>query len=377
MFAAAPERNLYMLRGALARQGYDWWWHSFTARHAQTGEERAFFIEFFVCNPALGGVEPIFDETGKQSYGMVKVGTWGEGACQLHSYYGIAASDIATETLSVRMGPNRLSETETAGSVDVSAADAAAHPEWASDAGSLRWQLSIDKQLHYNVGYGASAPARALNLFEMYWHAEGIKTAYEGWVELDGERYIVTPETCFGYADKNWGSNFTSPWLWISSCDLVSQTHGKRLERSALEIGGGRPKVLGVALDRRLLAYLAHEGHGYDFNFSKPWQGCSVAYSFYEGEAENRWSVVARSRAVEMQVDVVCPRNEMLLMRYQSPDGALRHNRLWNGGTGRGEIRLFARDGQRLTTIDVITIGHVGCEYGEYDAPGPYRARQQ
>ena len=39
----------------------------------------------------------------------------------------------------------------------------------------------------------------------MYWHAEGMKTAYAGEVEFDGEKYEVTPERCYGYADKNWG----------------------------------------------------------------------------------------------------------------------------------------------------------------------------
>jgi len=374
MFAAAPDRNRYMLSGPLAHEGYDWWWHNFTARHETTGEEKAFFIEYFVCNPALAADKALFGGDGtRPSYGMVKVGCWGPDARQLHSFFGMKQVDIAPgDALSIRMGHNVVTETAMSGSCRISLQEAAAHPEWMSDAGSMRWQLSIDKQIHYSVGYGASAPARTLNLFEMYWHAEGIKTQYTGWVELDGERYIVTPETSFGYADKNWGGNFTSPWLWIASCDLVSKATGKRLDNSALEIGGGRPKVLGVALDKRLLAYLAYEGTGYDFNFSKPWQGSSVTFGFTEDGAQNRWSVIAKNRATQMEVDLACPRDEMLLMRYQSPDGARRHNRLWNGGTGTGEIRLFSRKGNDLAPIDTITMAHVGCEYGEYDAPGPY-----
>ena len=45
-------RDQFMLSGSLADQGYDWWWHSFTGRNARTGEERAFFVEFFSssCN---------------------------------------------------------------------------------------------------------------------------------------------------------------------------------------------------------------------------------------------------------------------------------------------------------------------------------------
>ena len=75
-------RDACMLRGPLAHHGYDWWWHSFTAQDAETGEDKPFFIEFFVCNPALAEDEPILGqlpaskEAGKRpSYLMVKAGT--------------------------------------------------------------------------------------------------------------------------------------------------------------------------------------------------------------------------------------------------------------------------------------------------------------
>lgn len=75
-------RNLYMLKGPLAHRGYDWWWHNFTGYHKETGEPKAFFIEYFVCNPALGGEEavlgqlPFNQQNGiRPSYAMIKVGT--------------------------------------------------------------------------------------------------------------------------------------------------------------------------------------------------------------------------------------------------------------------------------------------------------------
>ena len=55
-------RDACMLHGPLRHLGYDWWWHSFTGKDEQTGEEKPFFIEFFVCNPALGGDEPILGQ---------------------------------------------------------------------------------------------------------------------------------------------------------------------------------------------------------------------------------------------------------------------------------------------------------------------------
>lgn len=373
MFEAAPDRNAFMLKGPLARCGYDWWWQSFTARHARTGAEKAFFVEYFLCNPALAQAEPHFgDGDTRPSYGMLKVGAWGEAPCQIHNFAPWSEIAIGDGPLQVSIGQSRLSETAMSGSCSVSEAQQAAHPEWASDVGAMRWDLTIDKQIHYSVGYGASVPARTLNLFEMFWHAEGIKTLYSGWVELNGERYEVTPETSFGYADKNWGGDFTSPWLWISSCDLVSRTTGRRLDNSAVEIGGGRPVVLGVPLERQLLAYLAWEGRAFDFNFSRPWERANVTFTFTEGETENRWAIVATRPDVVMELDLTCPKAEMQLFRYQAPNGSRRHTRLWNGGTGRGEIRLYAVEGGARTVLDIIDIGHAGCEYGEYDATRPY-----
>ena len=47
-----------MLKGPLAKKGYDWWWHSLTAYNKETGEAKPFFIEYFVCNPALAEEKP-------------------------------------------------------------------------------------------------------------------------------------------------------------------------------------------------------------------------------------------------------------------------------------------------------------------------------
>jgi len=82
-------RDAFMLKGSLAKEGYDWWWHSFTARNEKTGEEKPFYIEFFTINPELGGDKPVFGQIDqnqssgrKPSYLMVNVGAWGENAAQ-------------------------------------------------------------------------------------------------------------------------------------------------------------------------------------------------------------------------------------------------------------------------------------------------------
>ena len=52
-------RDEWMLRGPLAKKGYDWWWHSMTAENAETGELKPFYVEFFTCNPALAEDDPV------------------------------------------------------------------------------------------------------------------------------------------------------------------------------------------------------------------------------------------------------------------------------------------------------------------------------
>ena len=372
-------RDAFMLGGMLAHCGYDWWWHSFTAQDAETGEERPFFVEFFICNPALAEAEPVFGDpadTGKRpSYLMVKAGTWGPGHCQIHRFFPLGKVRIHADAPYRVEAEDCISGEEILeGSVCVSPEEAEAHPEWMSDSGEIRWKLEIDKQIAFNVGYGASRPMRDAGAFAMYWHAEGMKSAYRGEVWFNGRRYTVSPESSYGYADKNWGRDFTSPWVWLSSNCLVSRKTGEKLQNSVFDIGGGRPRIYFVPLDRRLLGVLYYEGKEYDFNFSKLHLQVKTDFSFREEEEQVIWHVRQENIHAVMETEITCRKADMLLIRYEAPDGSRRHNRLWNGGNGRGLVRLYEKRGGELVLIDEIEATHVGCEYGEYDAAGPYRS---
>ena len=368
-------RNACMLRGPLARCGYDWWWHSFTAQDAETGEYKAFFIEFFVCNPALAEEEPVLGqlpenraEGRRPSYLMVKAGCWGEEHCQLHRFF--AWKDVYMHDdapYRIEAGDCLASEEWLRGSIQITAEEAEQHPEWMCDAGSLSWDLTIDKQIAFNVGYGASRPLRTIEAFSMFWHAEGMKSAFTGTVTLNGRLYKVTPDKCYGYCDKNWGRDFTTPWVWLSSNCLTSRLTGQRLENSAFDIGGGRPKIYFLPLDRRLLGVFYYEGKEYDFNFSHLWLNVKTQFAFEEGEDEVHWFVLQETRHAIMETNIHCRKKDMLLINYEAPNGSKRHNRLWNGGNGWGTIRLYDKKGGRPVLVDEIEATHIGCEYGEYD----------
>jgi hypothetical protein len=371
-------RDVFMLKGVLAKKGYDWWWHNFTGYRRSDGEKKSFFIEYFVCNPALGTDHPVLgqlpcnQEHGvKPSYALVKAGWWGQDAQQLHNFYAIRDFHADPKTLAVRIGGCVLTETQMRGSCSVQREDAEAHPEYMSGWGTMSWDLQIQKQIAFNVGYGASAFMRRLNAFEMFWHAQGIKTQYSGEVYVNNEVYDILPERSSGYADKNWGKDFTSPWVWVSSCNLKSTVTGKALLHSAVEMGGGNPRVYGLSLGRQLLGCLYYEGTRYEYNFSKFWTGSKTDFSFAEGSDVNTWTIDAVNRTSRMELTLSCRKSDMLFMNYESPDGRKRHNRLWNGGTGYGTIRLYVKDGREWKLLDNIEITDAGCEYGEYGDDTP------
>ncbi|MCC8065389.1 MAG: hypothetical protein LIO70_09935, partial [Clostridiales bacterium] len=333
----APAKNEFMLTGPFRRKGYDWWWHSFTAINEETGEEKPFFIEFFTCNPALAQEEPTLGQLPENkekgvcpSYLMVKAGCWGDDHCHLHRFFPWKDVKIHGKApYSVEAGDCFASDERLTGSISISAEEAAAHPEWMCDSGELSWNLKIGKQIAFNVGYGTSKLLRFLKAFEMYWHAEGMKSTYSGTITLNGAAYRVIPEKSYGYADKNWGRNFTSPWVWLSSNHLVSNLTGKELHNSVFDIGGGRPKIYFVPLNRILLGAFYYEGASYEFNFSKFWTGCKTDFSCQETEDEIQWHVRQENRQVVMETDVHCKKSDMLLVNYEAQDGTKRHNRLW------------------------------------------------
>ncbi len=368
------KRDAFMLRGPLAHLGYDWWWHSFTAQDAETGEDKPFFIEFFICNPAKAEESPILGQLPinkkkkkHPSYLMIKAGTWGEDACQLHRFFSLKDVTIHANSPYKIMADDCLaSETALKGSIHISKESAAAHPEWMCDAGDISFDLIIDKQIAFNVGYGASKPLRDVEAFAMYWHAEGMKSAYGGLVTFNGRKYIVTPQKSYGYADKNWGRDFTSPWVWLSSNCLTSKKTGRQLMNSVFDIGGGRPKIYFVPLDRRLLGVFYYEGKEYDFNFSKLQLHVKTEFSFEETDTEAIWHVRQENIHAAMETEVHCLKKDMLLINYEAPDGKKLHNRLWNGGNGWGTVKLYDKIDDRLELVDEIEATHIGCEYGEY-----------
>ena len=139
------------------------------------------------------------------------------------------------------------------------------------------------------------------------------------------------------------------------------------LTNSVFDIGGGRPKVYFVPLDRRLLGVFYYEGKEYDFNFSKLHLMVQTQFSFEEQEELVHWQVRQENIHAVMETEVFCRKKDMLLVNYEAPDGSKKHNHLWNGGNGFGTVKLYEKKHDHLELVDEFEATHIGCEYGEYD----------
>ncbi len=118
-----------------------------------------------------------------------------------------------------------------------------------------------------------------------------------------------------------------------------------------------------IALNRKLLSAFYIEGKEYEFNFSKFWTNTRTKFNCYETDDEVIWHIEQKTWNNKVIVDISCNKKEMLLINYEAPNGKKLHNRLWNGGTGKGTIKLYHKG----KLVDEILAENVGCEYGEYD----------
>ena len=84
-------------------------------------------------------------------------------------------------------------------------------------------------------------------------------------------------------------------------------------------------EVFHIPLKQKLLTCFHYEGTNFEFNFSKFWTFTQTKFSCMETDKDIIWQVRTANATGAMKVKVVCPKEEMLLMRYVAPDGEEKH----------------------------------------------------
>lgn len=366
------KRNAHMLRGPLSKKGYMRWWHSFSGVHADTGESRTFFVEFFVINPGLGGDLPIlgrhpyYRKRGmKPSYVMVKAGVFpgtdGQPGKQLHAFYPISALNTTRCPLVMQVEDCIYREDRITGFVDVSIEEAR-HRSLMSDAGSMEWDLEVQKAVSCHTGFLASTLFQAINALDSYWHGEGIKSFFRGTVTLDGELYQVSADTSYGYVDKHWGHSFNRPWIQLACGRLTSSRTGRELRHSVLAVNGCCPRFLFLPLRRRLMIQLTYTGEDFEFGFHRQFLFSRCRWATKESDKRFVWHIMARNRTHLIKISGSCTKEQMLNLKYESPDSARYRNPLWAGGTGIGTIEIYRLANGERELLDTLQMDGALCE---------------
>lgn len=354
------DRNAYMLCGPLARKGYLRWWHSFVGHSIATGEKRTFFLEYLILNP-LAKVSPK-GRPQKASYVRIMAGAFPSETYEgmtLSAYYPISAAKYASKPLYFSVEDTYLSENRLSGSVNISSEETEGELT-GSDAGTMEWDIEVHKTIACHTGIFASPLFCALNALDSFWHGEGIRTQYRGVVECNGESFEIQPETCFGYADKHWGSAYNSPWLQLASCRLYSERTDRFLKHSALAVNGCCPRFLFFRFKPKLFLQLTYTGEDFCYSFPSPFQRSMIKLGAKEERTRVTWQIKAQNKNSALKLTMHSLKANMKVLKYDNPDSDLRESvskrTVRAGGSAYGTIDLYRITPTGKTWIDTLTI---------------------
>lgn len=379
----------YMLKGSLKKNGFDRWRLVTSGFNKMTGEERTFLIEFYVVNPALSPNDVVLGFKSRKahsaadlqyalagtqsatnmqvekyvqpSFVMVKAAMLGLGGKQVNAYFPSSSLEIGKNDFIIKVAAGRdeecfLSDNECYGSVAVSVSKLNEMPELLSQAGSLSWNLKFKKQISFSPDYRGKT---------IHWSSFGARTVFEGKVVLDGEEYLVTPKKSYGYIDKNWGKDFSSPFFHLSASNFTSLINGKSLDYSCLAVQGVYNEKLSVlaSLEDNKIEFHADSHKKYSINFE-----CTEMPEDDDG-VKLHWTVSVHDRKRVLDIDIFCNISEMFIRDYESPEGGRKLLKVLGGGTGTGEMRLYKKIKKNLELIEYVRIANCICEYGNIDLP--------
>lgn len=379
----------YMLKGHLRKEGFDHWRLVTTGISQQTGEERVFFIEFYVLNPSVSPDEYILGFKSRSeisaedlhaalagtlsamnveaekyvvpSYVMVKCGIFRQNGKQMNSFFPANDMKLGGSELLIKVGTDEsnccsLTTSSTYGSISVSDREAAERPELLCQGGSMSWNLRYENEITFPDFKNSS----------LCWAVPGAKVSLEGKITFDGEEFTVTPKKSFGYFEVYWGKTHQEQYYHLSSSKLSSLNTGKQLENSCFVVKGTYNDVVAV--------FVNIEGRKYCFSVDKA-KKLDLTYEFTEipdeddGDTKFHWSVSISDNKYVVDVDGFCSDKVMFLRDYESPEGKRKVLRVAGAGTGSGELKVFKKIKKTLEQIEYVRVENLICEYGGIEFP--------
>lgn len=375
----------YVLRGKLRQEGFERWRYVFSALSRSTGQEKKFFIELYIVNPAISpkavvisqksrlaysesdlqyalagtaSAEHANDELAvKPSYVLVKAGVFGNFGKQMNKFYASSLFGFVKSTENFKVGDCLFGSKSLSGTISVTEQDLRLRPELLCNSGAMDWDLKFERQIEETALYDSK---------NYLWVPIGEKTLFSGVVHLDNQEYVVLPKSSNGYVDKSWGEKLNSPYFHISSSKMTSIISGKALLNSCFALEG--------EFNGKLCSTLNIEGAKYSVENRKIFKkdvimhDCSQINDSVDGEKVH-WAVSIHKGKFVIDVDVFCKGKDMFIRDYEMPHGERCLLKIL-GGIGTGEIRIYKKVRKNLELLEHANIHDAICEFGQCEEVG-------
>ena len=375
----------YVLHGKLRQEGFERWRYVFSAFNKNSGQEKKFFIEMYMVNPAVSPKTAVLGQKSRlaisesdlqyalagtqaaahandelsvtPSFVLVKAGMFGREGKHINKFLAPSQFSFVKNTETFKAGDCLFGLKSLYGQINLSAQELRMHPEFLCNAGSINWDLKFERVYECAPLY---------NRKNSFWAPMGQKTLFSGSIHLDGQEYVVLPKTSNGYIDKSWGLSPKSPYFHVSSTKMSSIISGKVLSASSFSLEGEFGGKLCASLQIEDLKFTI-ENRGI-FKKDVIIHDCSQLTDSREGE-KIHWTVSIHKGKAVIDIDLYCKGNEMFVRDYELPQGKRRLLKIL-GGMGSGEIRLYKKTGKNLELLEHANVFDALCEFGQTEEVG-------
>ena len=314
------EKKTAVLTGSLAAQGWEQRRFVFQAFSAAAGEERAFFVEYTFLNPALGCSRPMLANPAKDqcpSYIRLRAGALGKEGVSFSRCFGWFEAEMSKSEPFYLLAANcALTEHMLRGSIDASA-----YPQEndSAAAGNIYWDLRLQNELSFDPLSGRGKALKSLFASKPTWNITGLNTQFSGVILLNGEKYIVRPESSCGYCDRTWGSAFTGPLLRLAGTELRRLSDGSRLTQGAFAFCSLPSEKAGkLSCSPQAILTMPERDFFYDTASAADTEG-----GFYAARSEGSLTLRLQMEDAEtvLEASCVCPESELLALSEVTPTG--------------------------------------------------------
>lgn len=374
-----------LLKGSLKKCGFEWWRLVTNAFSKVSGEERTFFFEFYIVNPALSpdkclfntktlaqktdeelfqaltegqNIEEANDENPLKSpcFVMVKAGDFQNKGKQINAFFTPEILESGKGDFILKLGHDTktscmLGSDFTQGVVQVTRAKLKEMPVLDCNVGTIGWNMKFDHAIDFDESY----QSRMTNYCVL-----GGKILCSGSIVFDGEEFVVNRDKSFAFYDKTWGKKFPEPYFHVSSNNFISQISGKKLLNSSLVIHG--------EFENKLSVLFCNEGEISEFK-AQDSSKVELSYECFEVTDDPKniklhWTVSVSDKKQVLDIDVFSLTKNMLLRNYQCAEGKQKLLKILSSAEGIGEIRLYKKVKKNLELIEHARISNALCEYG-------------